>query len=214
MIAPIKRHDLKGYIAAHFQRLELTTSYRHELYPDQYFFEGDDSFETIRERMMTHNLCTNMLASLGQDPELERLEWRKKCFLEDPNERKKLEEAGDKTKTNDSSEKQPTISKDSTTSKSKYSDLGESHHQGLAQAQSRLRAPKPELQKKFLCRVLKHESWETLLCQYYSPQNFLKNKYWRKQYRSANTIVIVAGWLWSSRPLREIKLSWKEQKDC
>lgn len=42
------------------------------------------------------NLPEDMIASLGQDTKLEWLEWRMQCFLEDPNERKRLEETGDK----------------------------------------------------------------------------------------------------------------------
>lgn len=54
--------------------------------------------------MMMRNIPKDMIASLDQDPELEQLEWIKQCFLEDPNERKKLEAAGDKAKTNGSLE--------------------------------------------------------------------------------------------------------------
>lgn len=36
--APIRWHDLKGIIAAHFQKLGLVTEYRHEVYPDDFVF--------------------------------------------------------------------------------------------------------------------------------------------------------------------------------
>lgn len=48
----IRWHDPKGYIVAHFQRLGLTTSHRHELYLDDSFFEDVDSFENVLEHMM------------------------------------------------------------------------------------------------------------------------------------------------------------------
>lgn len=101
LTAPPRRHDPKGYIVTHFQKLGLTTSYQHELYPDDSFFKDVDSFENILENMITHNPPANMLAS---NPDLERLEWRKHFFLKDPNEKKELEVAGVKTKTYGSSE--------------------------------------------------------------------------------------------------------------
>ena len=98
LTTPLRWHDPKGYIVAHFQKLGLTTSYRHEPYPDDSFFEDFNSFENVLECIVTRNLPAYILAILGQDLELERLEWRKQCFLKDPNKKKKLEVARDNTK--------------------------------------------------------------------------------------------------------------------
>ena len=127
----IRWHDPKGYIATHFQRLGLTTSYRHELYPNDILFEDANTFKKFLNRMRARNLPGDMIASLGQNPELERLEWQKQCFLEDPNKKKGLEVMGDKDKTDGSSKQQPMLSKGSTVSKSKYSGLDESHPIGF-----------------------------------------------------------------------------------
>ena len=71
LTTPPRKHDSKGYIVVHFQKLGMKTSYQHDLHPNDYFFEDFDCFENVLERMVAHNFPAAMLASLGQDPKLE-----------------------------------------------------------------------------------------------------------------------------------------------
>ena len=94
------------------------------------------------ECMRVHHLPEERIASLNQDPEHGRLEWRRKCFNVDPNKKKELETTSDKDKVEGSSEKQTTILKDSTSSKPKDSGLSEMHPLGFGS--KRITTPSPE----------------------------------------------------------------------
>lgn len=71
----IWRHDTKGLIVAHFRRLGLTTTYRHEIRPDYFLFEDVKGFEDAIVRMRLKHIPEDKIATLGQDPKIDRLEW-------------------------------------------------------------------------------------------------------------------------------------------
>lgn len=74
LLASIKRHDPKGLVTMDFHKFGLVTQYFHEVYPDDSFIEDADTFETMLECMRECHLPEERIASLSQDPELERLE--------------------------------------------------------------------------------------------------------------------------------------------
>ena len=76
----IRHHDPKGLIATHFRRLGLTTTYRHETHPKDFLFEDVNGFEDVVVRMRLKHIPEDRIATLGQDPEIDRLEWRRQCF--------------------------------------------------------------------------------------------------------------------------------------
>ena len=73
-------HDPKGLIAAHLRRLGLTAPYRHETRLDDSLFEDVKRFEDAIIRIHLKHIPEDKIATLGQDPEIDRLEWRRQCF--------------------------------------------------------------------------------------------------------------------------------------
>ena len=76
----VHRHDPKVLIAIHFKRLGLTTPYRHETHPDNSFFDDVKSFEDAVVRMRLKHKLEGIVATLGQDPEIDNLEWQRQCL--------------------------------------------------------------------------------------------------------------------------------------
>ena len=75
LTSTILRHDPKGLIATHFRRLGLTTTYRHETYPNDFLFQDVKGFEDTIIRMRLKHIPEDKIATLGQDPKIDRLEW-------------------------------------------------------------------------------------------------------------------------------------------
>ena len=71
----VHRHDPKGLLGAHFKTLGLTTAYKHENHPDDSLFEDVKSFEDVVVRMCLKQIPEDIVATLGQDLEISRLEW-------------------------------------------------------------------------------------------------------------------------------------------
>lgn len=99
----IRHHDPKGLIAAHFRRLGLTTPYRCETRPDDSLFEDIKGFEDVIIRMHLKHILEDKIATLGQDPEIDRLEWRRKCFKMQTSKKTKGVDKGNQEKGEDSS---------------------------------------------------------------------------------------------------------------
>ena len=76
----IRRHDPKGLIAAHFRKLGLTTTYKHETRLEDFLFEDVKGFEDAIVRIRLKHIPEDRIATLGQDPEVDQLEWRRQCF--------------------------------------------------------------------------------------------------------------------------------------
>ena len=76
----IRHHDPKGIIIEHFQRLGLTTVYMHETIPYYSLFEDIKVFEDAIVRMRLRHIPKERIAILGQDPEVDLLEWQRQCF--------------------------------------------------------------------------------------------------------------------------------------
>ena len=87
LLAPIRRHDPKGLILSHFQKLGLMTLYRHEVHPDD-SFEDTRVFEDPITRMRLRHIPKERIVVLGQDPDLDRMEWRRQCFEAGPSQEK------------------------------------------------------------------------------------------------------------------------------
>ena len=102
----IRRQDPKGLIAAHFRRLGLTTSYRHETHPDDSLFEDVKGFEDVIIRIQLKHILEDKIATLGQDPEIDQLEWRRQCFETQTNKKTKRTDKGDQERGEDSGKQQ------------------------------------------------------------------------------------------------------------
>ena len=76
----IRHHDPKGLIAVHFQRLGLTTGYRHETHLDDSLFKDIKIFEDAIVRMLLRHIPEERIVILGQDLEVDLLEWWRQCF--------------------------------------------------------------------------------------------------------------------------------------
>ena len=76
----IWRHGPKVLIVAHFNRLGMTTTYRHETRPNDFLFEDVKRFEDVIIKIHLKHIPKDKIATLGQDPEIDRLEWRTQCF--------------------------------------------------------------------------------------------------------------------------------------
>lgn len=77
MPATIQRHHPKGLITTHFRRLGLTITYRHETRPEDFLFEDVKGFEEAIVRMCLKHIPEERITTLGQDPEVDRLEWQR-----------------------------------------------------------------------------------------------------------------------------------------
>jgi hypothetical protein len=88
-------------IISHFWKLGLATSYKHEVYPYDSFFEDVKVFEDAINRMRLRNIPEERIVVLGQDPDIDRMEWRKKCFKVKPSEEKDVESDKEKDKEKD-----------------------------------------------------------------------------------------------------------------
>lgn len=80
LTSTVRRHDPKGLIGAHFRRLGLTTAYKHENRPDDSLFEDVNNFEDVVVCMRLRRIPEDMVATMGQDTKIDRLEWRRQCF--------------------------------------------------------------------------------------------------------------------------------------
>ena len=65
------------------------TSYRHETLPDDSLFEDIKGSEDAIVRMWLRHIPKERIAVLGQDPEIERLEWWRQCFATQSSKRKR-----------------------------------------------------------------------------------------------------------------------------
>jgi hypothetical protein len=81
--------------------------------------------------MRACHLLKERISSLGQDAELESLEWRSRCFTTYPSKEKEVKTAGDKDKAKESSEKKPTPPKEPTTTEPKDLGLKKTHPPGF-----------------------------------------------------------------------------------
>lgn len=97
---PIQRHDLKGLILSHFQKLGLMMLYRHEVHPDDSFFEDTRVFEDAITRMRLRHILEERIDVLKKDPDLDKMEWRRQCFEAGSNEEKNDESDKGKEKEN------------------------------------------------------------------------------------------------------------------
>ena len=61
---------------SHFRKLGLATLYRHEVHPDNTFFEDTKVFEGAITRMRLRHILKERIISLGQDPDLDHMEWQ------------------------------------------------------------------------------------------------------------------------------------------
>ena len=77
----VQHHYPKGLIVAHFWRLGLTTSYRHETLPDDSLFKDVKRFEGAIVRMWLRHIPEEQIVFLGQDPKVDQLEWQRQCFV-------------------------------------------------------------------------------------------------------------------------------------
>ena len=71
----VHHHDPKGLIGEHFRRLGLTIAYRHENHLDDSLFQDVKSFGDVIFSMRLRHIPEDMVATLGQDPKIDRLEW-------------------------------------------------------------------------------------------------------------------------------------------
>ena len=117
----VRRHDSRGIIVSHFQRLVLTTKYHHEVYPDDSLFEGTKEFEKTLTCMKIWRILEERIAVLGQDPELEWLEWRRQCFEVGLSKEKDGEIEKEKETNEDPSDKDKMLPKEIASLKPKHS---------------------------------------------------------------------------------------------
>ena len=73
----IRHHDPKGLIKAHFRRLGLTTMYMHEMHLDDSLFKDIKASEYTIIKMRLRHIPEERMATLGHDPEVDQLEWRR-----------------------------------------------------------------------------------------------------------------------------------------
>lgn len=93
----------------HFLKLGLATSYRHEVHPDDTFFEDVKVFKDAIIKMHLRHIPEERIIVLGQDPNIDRLEWQKQCFKVKPSKKKDQEsdkEESDKKKDEEAGKEQ------------------------------------------------------------------------------------------------------------
>lgn len=69
LLVPIRRHDSKGLIVTHFQKLGLEIEYHHEVYPDDTFFEDAGTFEDSLGNMRGRHILEERIVVLRQESE-------------------------------------------------------------------------------------------------------------------------------------------------
>lgn len=78
-----------------FRRLGLITLYRHETCPDDSLFEDVKWFEYAIVRMRMKQIPEDKITTLGQDPKIDRLEWRRQWFEMQTSKKTKGADKGD-----------------------------------------------------------------------------------------------------------------------
>ena len=84
----------------------MTTTYKHETHPEDFIFEDVKGFEDVVIRMHLKHIPANKIATLGQDPEIDQLEWRRQCFEMQTSKKAKGTDKGDQERSEDSGKQQ------------------------------------------------------------------------------------------------------------
>lgn len=100
----------------------MRTQYCQEVYPDDSLFEDTKVFEEDIMCMKLQDIPEERIIVLGQDSELQRLEWRRKCFKARPSEEKN--DKSEKEKIDDSSDIKKSLPKETSLPRLKDLEVG------------------------------------------------------------------------------------------